>query len=313
MGLKKQSHFAIYTWVTLGLNVLVVLWGAYVRATGSGAGCGSHWPLCNGVILPRSPQAETIIEFAHRISSGAALLLVLILFIWGLKTYRKGSPVRLGVSLSMIFIITEALVGAMLVLFSWVAYDQSTARVISVSIHLINTFLLLGSLTLTAWWASGGSVIALEGRGILAWTLIGSLIAVLILGVSGAINALGDTLFPAGSLTEGIQQDFAPTAHFLVRLRVFHPVLAIITALFIYFVVLMIGLSEDHQVTKKLAWLVGIIFSVQLLAGIVNLILLAPIPMQIVHLLLADLAWISLILLSASSLRIKADDFAVKI
>lgn len=301
----KLSKFANYAWGTLGYNILVILWGAYVRATGSGAGCGSHWPLCNGTVLPRSPKIETIIEFVHRLSSGMALLLVIILFVWGWRSFVKGSPVRLGTSLSMIFIITESLVGAALVLFSWVAYDQSIARVISISIHLVNTFLLLASLTLTAWWASGAKAVLLRGQGLTLLGLSVGLLAVLILGISGAITALGDTLFPSGSLVEGIQQDFMPTAHFLVRLRIWHPIIAIITGLYIAFLALISGLSADQQETKILSWAIGIIFFMQLLAGLVNLLLLAPVGMQILHLLLADLAWIALVLLSASLLEVK--------
>lgn len=305
------SRFSKYAWGTLGYNILVILWGSYVRATGSGAGCGSHWPLCNGMVLPRSPQAETVIEFIHRLSSGLALVLVVILFVWGFKTHSKGSPVRLGVSLSILFIIIESLVGAMLVLFSWVAYDQSIARVISISVHLINTFLLLASLTLTAWWASGGRPVVLRGKGLTLWALVFGLGALLILGVSGAITALGDTLFPSGSLAEGVQQDFAPAAHFLVRLRVWHPILAIITGLFIFFLAFIIGLSADQPATKKFAWIAVTILGIQLLAGLVNLLLLAPVGMQVIHLLLADMVWISLILLSASTLSTKSDKQAV--
>lgn len=298
----KFSRFATYAWGTLGYNILVILWGAYVRATGSGAGCGSHWPLCNGEVIPRSPQFETIIEFMHRLSSGLALVLVIVLFLWGRRNYARGNPVRLGVSLSMFFIITESLVGAALVLFSWVANDQSTARVISISVHLVNTFLLLASLTLTAWWASVGKAVKPHSRSLSVWGFAAGMTAMLILGVSGAITALGDTLFPSGSLAEGIQQDFEPTAHFLIRLRVWHPIIAIVTGLYIVFLALITGLSANQVVTKKLSWTLGTIFCIQLSAGLVNLFLLAPVGMQLLHLLLADLAWISLVLLGASSL-----------
>ena len=298
----RLSRFAKFAWITLGYNILVILWGAYVRASGSGAGCGSHWPLCNGVVLPRALQVETVIEFAHRVSSGLALILVIILFIWGWRTQAKGSPVRLGIGLSMLFILTESLVGAALVLFSWVAHDQSVARVISISIHLINTFLLLASLTLTAWWASGGNKVKIVGQGFILWALTAGLIAVLMLGVSGAITALGDTLFPSGSLAEGIQQDFVPTAHFMIRLRIWHPIIAIITGVYAVLLALLSGVSADQPLQKKLSWAVGIIFCMQMLAGLINLVLLAPIGMQVLHLLLADLAWIVLVLLAATIL-----------
>ena len=148
------SSFAKYSWFVLGYNLLVILWGAYVRATGSCAGCGSHWPLCNGEVIPRAPRIETIIELTHRLSSGLSLILVVILFIWAWRSYPRGSLVRKGSGLVMVFILTESLIGAGLVLFEWVGQDTSTSRAVAISIHLINTYLLIGALTLTAWWAS---------------------------------------------------------------------------------------------------------------------------------------------------------------
>ncbi len=211
----KLNRFARYAWGVLAFNLFVILWGAFVRASGSGAGCGSHWPLCNGEVIPPSPQLETIIEFTHRMTSGLSLLLVVGLLVWAFRAYPKGHPVRLGAVLAMIFIVTEALIGAVLVLFSWVAKNESIGRVISVALHQANTFLLLASLTLTAWWASGGKPIRLKGQGIGLWALGFGLFGVLILGVSGAVNALGDTLFPANSLAEGISQDFRANRTFL--------------------------------------------------------------------------------------------------
>jgi protoheme IX farnesyltransferase len=300
--IKKLSPFARYSWFVLIYNLLVVLWGAFVRASGSGAGCGAHWPLCNGVVVPREPRIETIIEFAHRLSSGLSLIFVVLLFIWAWRVYPKGHAVRLGAGLSLLFIITESLVGAMLVLFEWVALNQSIQRVVSVSIHLANTFMLLGSLLLTAWWASGGNLVQFDRqkRSILILILVG-LAGILFLGVSGAITALGDTLFPSGTLAEGIQQDFAPTAHFLIRLRIWHPVIAIASSFYVTFVAAIIAGFSDDKLLKKLAWLLIGLFGVQLLAGLVNLVLLAPIWMQLTHLLLADLVWLSL---AAFSLRL---------
>src|SRR5512139_2354559 len=117
------TRFAKYAWGDLAYNVLVVLWGAYVRATGSGAGCGSHWPLCNGVVVPRAPQVETMIEFSHRLTSGLSLVLIAVLVVWGFRVYNRGHRVRKALVASGVLIITEALIGAGLVLFGWVAKD----------------------------------------------------------------------------------------------------------------------------------------------------------------------------------------------
>jgi protoheme IX farnesyltransferase len=97
----SQTWLSRYAWGVLVWNVLVALWGAYVRATGSGAGCGAHWPTCNGEIIPRAPQVETLIEFTHRATSGLAFLAVLALLILALRTLPKGHPARFGAGLSM--------------------------------------------------------------------------------------------------------------------------------------------------------------------------------------------------------------------
>ncbi len=298
----KLDRFARYAWGVLAYNLIVILWGAYVRATGAGAGCGSHWPLCNGEVIPRSPRIETLVEFTHRASSGLALLMVVGLLAWAFRAYPKGHRVRLGAGLSMFFMVTEALVGAGLVLFELVAENASMARAFSMAIHLMNTFLLLAALTMTAWWASGGRALRWRGREGTGWALGVGLLGVLVLGVSGAVTALGDTLFPARSLVEGVQQDFSPTAHFLIRLRLLHPVIAVSVGIYVVVMAGLVALGRSERVTRWLARALTGLFLVQLGAGLLNLILLAPVWMQLVHLLLADLVWIALVLLTASAL-----------
>ena len=295
------NHYTAYTWGVLIYNLGVILWGAYVRATGSGAGCGNHWPLCNGEVIPRAEQIETIVEFTHRLSSGLALILVIILLVWAFRRYGRRHPVRLGASLSMFFIFTEALVGAGLVLLELVAYNDSIARAMWMAAHLANTFLLLAALTLTAWWASGGRPIQLKGQGSVAVIMGVGLLAMMFLGVSGAITALGDTLFPAGSLAEGVRQDFSPTAHFLLRLRVFHPLIAIVVGLYLILAARIATSHSDSPAGQRLTLALVSLFLVQLGVGVLNVSLLAPIWLQLVHLLLADLVWIVLVLLLAST------------
>jgi heme A synthase len=231
----KLKRFVKYAWFVLIFNLGVILWGAYVRATGSGAGCGSHWPLCNGEVIPRSNQIETLVEFTHRLSSGTAFLLVVGMLVWAWRIYPKNHRVRRGSIFSMFFMTTEALVGAGLVLFELVADDTSTARALSISVHLINTFILLACITLTAWWASGGNPVVVNWANLGVWLLVLGFVGVLVLGMSGALTALGDTLFPVGSIEEGISQDFSPTAHFLIRLRILHPTIAVIVAVYLIF------------------------------------------------------------------------------
>lgn len=298
----KITGYAKFAWTVLIYNLFVILWGAYVRATGSGAGCGSHWPLCNGEVLPRAPQIETIIEYTHRLSSGIAFILVLIMFLWAFRAYPKRHGVRLCASLAMIFITTEALVGAGLVLFEWVAHDASVGRAVSIVVHLINTFLLLAALSLNAWWASGGQPFNLRGNRLSTWLFLLGIFGTMVIGVSGALTALGDTLFPVNSFAEGIRQDFSPTAHFLLRLRLLHPTIAVIVGVYLLGFSGYIRMRKPTQSTQNLTNALSLIVLVQLAAGLINVLLLAPVWMQIVHLLLADGVWIILIILTASYL-----------
>jgi heme A synthase len=297
----KLSKFAIFAWSVLAYNLLVILWGAFVRATGSGAGCGSHWPSCKGEIIPFNAQTETLIEFTHRLTSGLSLLLIIALLVWAFRSYPKGNWVRQGAALSTIFIIIEALVGAGLVFFELVAGDTSTARAVVIGLHLINTFMLLGALTLTAWWASGGRPVRWRGLDRQRWAIWTGFIGLLLLGASGAVTALGDTLFPAASLAEGLQEKFSPTAHFLVRLRLYHPLIAIILGIYLISVTGFFNASQPTPTTRKTARLVTMLYFVQLAAGGVNVLLLAPIWLQLLHLLLADLILIAWVLFMAAA------------
>ena len=296
---RAGRSFAAYAWAVLAFNLAVVLWGAYVRATGSGAGCGNHWPLCNGEVVPRSPTLGTVIEYTHRVTSGLDLVLVAVLAIWAFRAYPRRHSVRTGAALSAVFLISEALLGASLVLLEHVARNASVTRAYSLSAHLVNTLTLLACLALTAWWASGGPAVRVRGR--LALRCGASLAAVVLVGVSGAIAALGDTLFPPSSLAAGLRADFAPAVHLFVRLRVLHPVLA--AALGAGLALLVVPAAfRGGNVQRRLGWTLAALVGAQLMAGMLNLLLLAPIWMQLVHLLLGDLLWLSLVLLCAADL-----------
>jgi heme a synthase len=301
--MRRNTSLANFAWMVLVVNVLVILWGAYVRATGSGAGCGNHWPLCNGVVLPRAGETETWVEFSHRLSSGLALILVAVLTLWTRKSYPRGHRVRQAGFYSLVFVVLEALIGAGLVLFDLVAENQSLMRSISTPAHLVNTFLLLGAITLTAWWSAGNASVQL-GNKPSTWLLGGGLFGVILVGASGALIALGDTLFPVASLAEGLAQDFDPQAHFLVRLRTVHPLLAIGSAL-------LLGISSRYfsqrilrQPIQTFAERLLLLLGIQLAAGVLNVFLLAPVWLQMVHLLLADLVWIVFVLFSAAVLKV---------
>jgi heme A synthase len=308
-----MPRLARFAWTVLGAVLVVVLWGAFVRASGSGAGCGSHWPLCNGVVVPQSPAAATLIELTHRISSGVVLVLVSVLLVWSFLATRRHSPVRLGAFLSFLFILTEAAIGAGLVLFERVGQDSSLERAAWLAGHLLNTFLLLGCLTLTAWWASGGSPIRVKGVKQSAFLAGVLLFGTLLVGVTGAVTALGDTLFPATSLTAGIRQDLSSTAHFLVRLRVIHPALAVAVGLALLVAGPLLAARTPEgplppPSSEQVASLLTSFVLLEWAVGIANVLLLAPIWLQLLHLLFADLVWITLVLLTARALQDRRRD-----
>ncbi len=291
----RTANFSRFAWGVLAWNILVVLWGAYVRASGSGAGCGSHWPLCNGEVVPVAPRIETIIEFTHRVMSGVALAGVTTLWLWSRASFARGSRARRMALASFVLLITEALLGAGLVLFNYVDKDASIGRAFYLSLHLVNTLLLLGALVLTAWFSRG--VVPTSARR--SSFVVAALPIAILVSVTGAIAALGDTLFPALSLAQGFHQDFSAAANFLLRLRILHPALAILAGC--YFVAVSVMVLRSKQQTKlatKLAIGVLILALAQLGAGAINLLLLAPVWMQITHLLLADSLWIGLVLLA---------------
>jgi len=288
----SRSFFFRFQAFSLLYCLAVILWGAYVRATGSGAGCGDHWPLCNGQVFPTAPRSQTVIEFAHRLSSGLSLVWVVISFFWAKKIADRHSLVRTAARWSLIAIILEALLGAGLVLLKLVEFDQSVARAVSIALHLVNTLFLLACLTSTLWLSRNPSDFESPPRRFLPrdpsfWFSVGLF---LLLGMSGAVTALGDTLFPSKSLAAGMAADFDRTSHFTIRLRFIHPVLATLWIGSVFFWSRKLESMEFNRIRSFL--LGGVIL--QFLLGILNWVLMAPNWMQLVHLLCADLVFIAL-------------------
>jgi len=310
---------ARFAWFAVFYNVAVIVWGALVRATGSGAGCGNHWPLCNGQIIPSLQSIHTIIEFIHRLMSGGVDgFVILALAAWTFQSTRKGDGPRGFAVATGILVFTEALLGALLVKLGYVTDNESVGRVIVLAVHLSNTLLLLAALTLTARslsLAARGESQTWAGlhraRGI-KWATAG-LVATIFTGVTGSLAALGDTLYPARSLTAAFAQDYASDSPLLLRLRLLHPISAVFAAVFVVW--LIAGsrgllrstpeLNADQQVrlarSTRFANLVVGMLALQFALGIADLLLLAPTWMQLLHLLGADLYWVSLVLLAAET------------
>jgi len=295
--------FGRFAWSFLAYNLAVIGWGAFVRATGSGAGCGRHWPTCQGAVIPRAPALETVIEFTHRATSGIAMILAVILVVWARRVYAPGHAARRAAWAALAFMVTEALLGAGLVLFGWVAANASLARGWAMAAHLANTFLLLASIALTAAWSdapAGGLRLRRDSRPA-PWLAAGA-VATLLAGVTGAVAALGDTLFPATTFAEGLRQELSSQAHLLLRLRVLHPFAALGAAAVLLTAARAATRARPVRPVQRAALALGALVVIEVAAGVVNLALLAPIWLQVVHLLLADLVWVTLVLLAAAAL-----------
>lgn len=303
----KFSRFAKLAWAVVAVNLLVIVWGAYVRASFSGDGCGDHWPLCNGSVIPATGVFKTFVEFTHRLTSGAALLLVVWLAVRAFRLFPKGHRVRRGATWTLAFILVEALIGAALVKYGLVVRNDSVARAVVMSGHLVNTFLLLAAATLTAWWATGGAGVRLRGQGNVGLLFGAGLAGAMLLAVSGAVTALGDTLFPVGTHGEGVRQSFSQTAHFLERLRVLHPVIAVVVGCYAVMVSSYVAnFLRPGRWVKKFGGVQTALFLTQIGVGIVNVLLHAPVWLQLVHLFLADLFWIALVLTASAALADEA-------
>jgi heme a synthase len=292
---SHYRRFSLFAWSLLGYNLLVVLWGALVRATGSGAGCGDRWPLCNGVVVPRAPRIETIIEFTHRATSALALLGVAGLCVWAFRLFPRGHHARRFAGLSMVFLFAEALLGAGLVLFQYVEHNASAGRAAYLAAHLVNTQILLAMLAATAWFGAAARSRPWQGAPKL---ILAALPVAIIIAVSGAIAALGDTLYPAASVASGMRQEFSSGASALLRLRVLHPALAVVSAFVLVWAAAVSARRVGRPAAARMGSVVALLVCLQLAVGALNLVLLAPVWMQIVHLLIADLLWIALVVLT---------------
>jgi cytochrome c oxidase assembly protein subunit 15 len=306
-----------FAWAVLVYFIAVILWGTLVRATGSGAGCGDHWPLCNGTVFQYSPSVQTMIEFTHRLTSGISLFAVVGLVAWTFQGTVRGHLARSAAAAAVAFTLIEAILGALLVKLGLTAQSLSPLRPAYLALHLANTLLLLAALTLTAHLLSRregylrGSVRLVAPFGAAACIFV-----VMIVGVTGSLAALGDTLFPASSLDQALSQDFSPTSGWLVHWRWMHPAVAFIASIFLIWLLFhaaqqpasrtpafrtqeksgpAAGQWDNRRLSAQVLLLLASVYTL----GVLDVVLLAPLWVQVAHLLGADTLWVSLVVLTA--------------
>jgi len=309
VGASKMPSAALrrFAWAVLVYFIAVILWGTLVRATGSGAGCGDHWPLCNGTVMQHSPRVDTMIEFTHRVTSGLSFFSAVGLLVWTFAGTMRGHLARADAVATVAFTLVEAVLGALLVKLGLTAQSQSPLRAPYLALHLTNTLLLLAALTLTAHFLgrrqgyTRASIRMVAPAGAMA-----ALIAVLMVGVTGSLAALGDTLFPATSIGAAWAQDFSAASSWLVRWRWTHPAIAFLASVFLIRLLVRASRRSVHGENRRLSALVLALVAVQYGLGILDVVLLAPVWLQIIHLLGADVLWAALVVLTARVTLIEA-------
>ena len=285
MGPKKNTKIVCLAWTVVVWAIAVILWGAWVRISGSGAGCGEHWPLCQGAIVPSDASKATWVEYTHRASTGIFGVLVIALVFAVFKSFARKSVERKLVVAVAVFTLLEALIGAKLVLLSLVGTNESIWRAVVMAAHLLNTLLLLGSAALIA------RALTLQPSNLyFPRNFLYGCAAFGLLASSGSIAALSNTLYPSTSISEGIARDLAADGSLIFQLRILHPVSALLLALVLWLVV-----ARVHKNPRifRTALTLAVCF------GAATLVMLAPVWMKLTHLLFTDSLWVTFVALSA--------------
>ncbi len=299
---EKMPSVALqrFSWGVLGYFIATILWGTVVRATGSGAGCGEHWPLCNGTVMQTAPSVQTMIEFAHRITSGLDGVLILVLLVWTFRGTGKGHLARWVAAASVFFTITEGALGALLVKLGYTAQSHAPMRAPFLALHLANTLMLVAVIAMTAHML--GRTAGYKWRELRLTAPVGTtvgMLAVMVVGITGSMAALGDTLFPPSSLAEGIKQDFSGDSEWLLRWRWTHPTVAIVASIFLIWLLIRAARRGGPWDNRALSGFVVALLALQYVLGALDVWLLAPVWMQVAHLLGADVTWSALVVLTA--------------
>jgi heme a synthase len=293
-----EKRLRKWAWFLLVYTILVILWGAWVRISHSGDGCGDTWPLCNGQLVPEAARGKTWVEYGHRFTSGLYGIVVIFLFIWiqKLKTKFELTSVHRWMRWTTVFMISEALLGAKLVLFGLVNLDQSGWRVVVMSLHQLNSFLLVAftvrflAATFEHQYRSEWSLRVNKNIQPRFLSSPIFLMGFLLIAITGAWASLSTTLFPSTSLLDGFAKDFDSASHIVLKLRGFHPVFGILIGGGLSLALYRIS-SGLNVFLGRVALLCSALIATGIVVGMLTLFMLSPVPLKLVHLLLAHLLW----------------------
>lgn len=299
-SLKRRQWFQRVTIASLFYSIMVIVFGAWVRVTGSGAGCGQSWPTCHGAAIPRSPSAATVIEFTHRATSSLCLVAVIVMVALAYRWYPKFHLARKWAVLSLTLMVTEALLGAGLVIFGLVEDNDSVTRAIVMTLHLVNTLALTGAMVTTIHWGGKERTQPIALPKSIFWATSIAAAALVLTSMTGAVTALGDTLYPvdgnAEAIVDRLQLRGYEAAHFLIRLRILHPIIAVLSAIYVAILGIGLGIRSTSEAVQRWGYITCAVVVFQIGVGFLNIALSAPGWMQLTHLAVATLLWCAFVL-----------------
>lgn len=289
----KHAGLYRFTLALIGYTIVIIVWGAWVRISGSGAGCGEHWPLCNGEAIPFGSSHKTWIEVSHRYSTAVFGIAVVLLCALARKITTQHNLHRIGAYCVLVFTILEALIGRLLVVRGYVDQDTSISRLIIMPLHLVNTSLLLASEVFTARMLLPDyqrKLAISKTKGVVTIIFLCLLLTLL---TSGAIASLGSHLLPSHGIFEGLQADLNTDSHVAVRLRPLH----LVFGLSVFVLTALVAWYEPH-VLKPLLKLQSFrrflsTMCALVLLGILTVVLLSPVTLKLAHLTVANIFVVS--------------------
>jgi heme a synthase len=269
-----MTRFTRLAWTAATFTYLLIILGAIVRITGSGLGCGEHWPLCNGKLLPPL-DVPTMIEYGHRLAAAAVSVLVagLAAYAWWLnRGAGSGEPFPPGRApyVALGLLVVQVLLGAVTVALRLPPW--------TVILHLGTAMLLLATLIVIAKGSRFTPGLRPGSLG-LALGFVTVLFGALTANLGAATACLG---FP---LCNG---QLLPAGNYLQQVQSTHRLLAYTLFGYVWWWAL--------RTKTRPVWYVAGIVTLQVAVAAAMILLALPQPLQAAHVAVGAAVWAALVI-----------------
>lgn len=290
--MARNRSFFLLAAITSCLTIGLIVFGAVVRVTDSGLGCGNHWPLCNGTIFPPLDNVTAWIEWLHRLFAvligafGLAALLVAIL------AYRRHNRrVLIATAAAALLFFVQSMLGALVVVL-----DLPPTFV---TLHLGTAMLLLGALIAATFLATYQPVAALRHApdrfsSLVHLTTALSLVIILTGAlVRGSGATLACTTWPLcdGAVLPVDQGQWA-------MIHMFHRLAVAAFGITMLFLIWQAFRMRSQPAVRRLATAAGMVYLLQAGVGAGFVFSSAAPVWGALHVLFASVTWALLVLLS---------------